>query len=47
MLGAPSAVSSYIYADELGGDAGLASSNVFATTLVGLVTLSVLVVLVG
>lgn len=47
MLGAPSAVSTYIYASELGGDSGLSSTNVFATTLAGLVTLSVLVVLLG
>lgn len=47
MLGAPSAVSTYIYATELGGDDKLASTNVFVTTLVGLVTMSVLLVLLG
>lgn len=47
MFGAPSAVSTYIYASELGGDSGLASTNVFATTILGLVTLSLLVVLLG
>jgi len=47
MLGAPSAVSTYIYATELGGDEGLASRNVFVTTLVGLVTMSILLVILG
>ncbi|MFC7248568.1 AEC family transporter [Halomicroarcula sp. GCM10025324] len=47
MLGAPTAVSTYVYATELGGDAAFASLNVFATTLVSLGTLSALAVLFG
>ncbi|WP_416841771.1 AEC family transporter [Haloferax sp. DFSO52] len=39
MLAAPTAVSSFIFATELGGDADLASMNVFATTAVSIVTL--------
>ena len=39
MLGAPTAVSTYVYATELGGDATFASLNVFATTLAALGTL--------
>ena len=42
MLGTPSAVSTYVYATELGGDAAFASLNVFSTTVASLVTLSVL-----
>jgi predicted permease len=47
MFGTPTAVASYIYASELGGNAEQASTTVFVTTVVGLVTLSVLVVLFG
>lgn len=39
MLGAPTAVSTYVYATEIGGDATFASLNVFATTLAALGTL--------
>ncbi|WP_323676155.1 AEC family transporter [Halorubellus sp. PRR65] len=41
MFGAPTAVSTYVYATELGGDATFASLNVFATTLAALGTLFV------
>ncbi|ELZ61928.1 MULTISPECIES: AEC family transporter [unclassified Haloferax] len=41
MLATPTAVSSFIYANELGGDADLASMNVFATTAVSVATLFV------
>jgi predicted permease len=41
MFGAPTAVSTYVYAAELGGDARFASLNVFATTLAALATLFV------
>lgn len=36
MLAMPSAVATYVYANELGGDAQLASVNVFASTVVSL-----------
>jgi malonate transporter len=39
MFGAPTAVSTYVYATELGGDPELASVNVFATTLAAIVSL--------
>lgn len=39
MFGAPTAVSTSVYATELGGDATFASLNVFATTLAALATL--------
>jgi len=39
MFGAPTAVSTYVYAAELGGDARFASLNVFTTTLAALATL--------
>lgn len=39
MFGAPTAVSTYVYATELGGDAAFASLNVFATTVAALGTL--------
>lgn len=39
MAGAPTAVSTYVYAAELGGDEQFASFNVFATTLVSVGTL--------
>ena len=47
MLGVPTAVSTYVYTSELGGDASFASMNVFVTTLASLGTLSVLVWLLG
>lgn len=37
MLAMPTAVSTFVYASELGGDRDLASLNVFATTIVSLV----------
>jgi len=39
MFGTPTAVSTYIYASELGGDRRLASVNIFVTTVVSIVTL--------
>lgn len=42
MLAMPSAVSTYVYATEYGGDERLASVDVFATTVVSLVTIFVL-----
>jgi len=39
MFGAPTAVSTYIYAGELGGDRRIASLNIFVTTVVSIVTL--------
>ncbi|MFC7222970.1 AEC family transporter [Halalkalicoccus sp. GCM10025322] len=47
MLGTPTAVSTYVFASELGGDREFASLNVFATTLVSIGTLFVLIALVG
>jgi len=47
MLGVPTAVSTYVYTSELGGDEAFASLNVFVTTVVSLGTLSALVWLVG
>jgi malonate transporter and related proteins len=47
MLGTPTAVSTYVFASELGGDEAFASLNVFATTLVSVATLFVLITLVG
>ncbi|WP_123538003.1 AEC family transporter [Halosimplex salinum] len=47
MLGMPSAVSTYVYATELGGDAQLASLNVFATTLASLGTVAVILHVMG
>ncbi|SFR98563.1 hypothetical protein SAMN05216559_2056 [Halomicrobium zhouii] len=41
MFGAPTAVSTFIYASELGGDAEFASVAVFATTVVSVGTLGV------
>ncbi len=41
MFGAPTAVSTFIYATELGGDAEFASVAIFATTLVSVGTLGV------
>lgn len=40
MFGAPTAVSTYIYASELGGNRRIASVNIFVTTVVSIVTLS-------
>jgi len=47
MLGVPTAVSTYVYTSELGGDASFASMNVVVTTVASLGTLSVLVWLFG
>jgi predicted permease len=47
MLGVPTAVSTYVYTSELGGDEAFASLNVFVTTVASLGTLSVLVWLLG
>ncbi|MFC6864082.1 AEC family transporter [Halomicroarcula sp. GCM10025817] len=47
MLGTPTAVATYVYATELGGDVAAASMNVFASTLVSLGTLSLLAWLLG
>ncbi|RQG96941.1 AEC family transporter [Natrarchaeobius oligotrophus] len=47
MLGTPTAVSTYVFAAKLGGDREFASLNVFATTLVSIATLFVLITLVS
>jgi len=47
MLGTPTAVSTYVFASELGGDSEFASVNVFATTVASLATLFVLIRLVS
>jgi len=47
MLGVPTAVSTYVYTSELGGDESFASMNVVVTTVASLGTLSVLVWLLG
>lgn len=47
MLGVPTAVSTYVYTSELGGDESFASLNVFVTTVASLGTLSLLVWLFG
>jgi len=47
MFGTPTAVSTFVYANELGGDARFASVNVFVTTLVSVGSLFVLINLVG
>ncbi|WP_436344015.1 AEC family transporter [Natronorubrum sp. FCH18a] len=47
MFGTPTAVSTYVFAAELGGDEEFASLNVFATTLVSMLTLFVLITVVG
>ena len=47
MLGMPSAVSTYVYASELGGDSQLASLNVFATTLASVGTVAVILHVMG
>ncbi|WP_436934582.1 AEC family transporter [Halovenus marina] len=46
MLGMPTAVSTYVFSAELGGDRNFASLNVFLTTLVSVATLFVLITLV-
>ncbi|QCS41932.1 AEC family transporter [Natrinema versiforme] len=47
MLGTPTAVSTFVFASELGGDRKFASLNVFVTTLVSIATMFVLISLVG
>ncbi|WP_247000913.1 AEC family transporter [Halosolutus gelatinilyticus] len=47
MLGTPTAVSTYVFANELGGDASFASLNVFVTTVASIGSLFVLIELVG
>ncbi len=47
MLGTPTAVSTFVFATELGGDEEFASLNVFLTTLVSIGTLFVLITLVS
>ncbi|WP_284010338.1 AEC family transporter [Haloarcula pelagica] len=47
MLGMPTAVSTFVYATELGGDAEFASVNVFATTLASVGTSFVLILMLG
>ncbi|MCG1002969.1 MULTISPECIES: AEC family transporter [Halobacterium] len=47
MLGTPTAVSTYVFANELGGDEAFASLNVFVTTLASVGTLFVLIKAVG
>lgn len=46
MVGAPTAVSTFIYATELGGDADFASVTVFTSTVVSVATLGVVLQLV-
>ena len=47
MLGTPTAVSTYVFASEIGGDEEFASLNVFLTTLASIATLFVLIRAVG
>ncbi|ADD03667.1 auxin permease family transport protein [Natrialba magadii ATCC 43099] len=47
MLGTPTAVSTFVFANSLGGDEEFASLNVFVTTLASVATLFVLITLVG
>ncbi|WP_224337582.1 AEC family transporter [Haloprofundus halobius] len=47
MLAMPTAVSTFIYATELGGDANLASANVFATTVASAGTILAVLQFVG
>ena len=47
MFGMPSAVSTYVYANELGGDARFASVNVFATTVASLLLVAVAIQFLG
>jgi predicted permease len=46
MVAMPAAVSTFVYASELGGDTRLASMNVFVTTVVSLFAVSLAIVLV-
>lgn len=47
MLAMPTAISTFVYADQLGGDTHLASANVFTTTVVSLVAVLVLLQFLG
>lgn len=47
MLATPTAVSTYVFAAKLGGDAEFASLNVFTTTVVSIATLLVVIGLMG
>nr|WP_267902907.1 AEC family transporter [Halomarina oriensis] len=47
MLAMPTAVSTFVYASELGGDADLASANVFLTTVASVGTILLVVQVVG
>ena len=47
MLGTPTAVSTFVYANELGGDERFASLNVFVTTVISIVTLFLIIQLVN
>lgn len=47
MLAMPTAVSTYIYSSELGGDRELASLNISLTTLLSMVTLSLVLLFLG
>lgn len=47
MLGTPTAVSTFVYANELGGDERFASLNVFVTTVTSIVTLFLIIQLVN
>ncbi|WP_049927369.1 AEC family transporter [Halopiger goleimassiliensis] len=47
MLGTPTAVSTFVFANALGGDRQFASLNVFTTTLASIATLFVLITAVG
>jgi hypothetical protein len=47
MFGMPTAVSTYVYATELGGDPEVASLNVFATTVTAVVTALVVMEFLG
>jgi hypothetical protein len=47
MLAMPTAVSTFVYATELGGDADLASANVFVTTVASVATVLAVVRFVG
>jgi len=47
MFGSPTAVSTYVYATELGGDAAFASVNVFATTVASIVSLFFLLLVIA
>jgi predicted permease len=47
MFGTPTAVSTFVYTTELGGDEGFASLNVFVTTVASIGSLFVLIELIG